>query len=224
MSASPTLTGTAVFEVLTVGGGYGSTGVTISSVGAISADGAVTFGSTLTTGSTAGFMDTPAVSTHYPITIGSEADTAGGLQITSVSVARWAIVKDNTAETGSNVGADLRIIANDDAGNQLINPVIFARRADGYIGIGTSSLTGKLHIDQSSTTGAAPVILFDQADISEEFIRFIGTAAAATLTQSLVAEADVTTATRAGFVKVYIQDDGNQLTDQAYFVPVYTLA
>jgi len=146
MSASPTLTGTAVFEVLTVGGGYGSTGVTISSVGAISADGAVTFGSTLTTGSTAGFMDTPAVSTHYPITIGSEADTAGGLQITSVSVARWAIVKDNTAETGSNVGANLRIIADDDAGAQLINPVIFARRADGYVGIGTDTLTGMLTV------------------------------------------------------------------------------
>ena len=51
-----------------------------------------------------------------------------------------------------------------------------------------------------------------------------GSAAAATLTQTIVAEADVTTATRQGFVKVYVQDDGNQITDQAYFMPIFTLA
>lgn len=79
-------------------------------------------------------------------------------------------------------------------------------------------------IAQSSTTGALPVIKLTQSDVSEEFVRFIGTAAAATLTQSIVAEGDVTTATRAGFVKVYVQDDGNQITDQAYFMPIYTLA
>jgi hypothetical protein len=92
------------------------------------------------------------------------------------------------------------------------------------VGIGTSSPSAQCHIDQSSTTGAEPVLYLDQADVSEEFIRFVGTAAAATLTQSIVAEADVTTATRAGFVKVYVQDDGNQITDQAYYMPVYTLA
>lgn len=96
----------------------------------------------------------------------------------------------------------------------------------GRVGIGTGVTlpTGQLHVDQASTTGAIPVLLLDQADVSEEFIRFIGTAAAATLTQSIVAEGDVTTATRAGFVKVYVQDDGNQITDQAYFVPLFTLA
>jgi len=77
---------------------------------------------------------------------------------------------------------------------------------------------------QSSSSGAQPVLYLDQADVSEEFIHFVGTAAAATLTQSIVAEADVTTATRQGFLKTYVQDDGNQITDQDYFVAIYTLA
>ena len=92
------------------------------------------------------------------------------------------------------------------------------------IGIGTSSPLGTLHIDQTSTTGAKPVLLLDQADISEEFIKFVGAAAASTLTQSIVAEADVTTATRQGFLKVEVDDKGNQITDQAYFIPIFTLA
>jgi hypothetical protein len=54
-------------------------------------------------------------------------------------------------------------------------------------------------------------------------MKLIGTAAAATVTNSIVAQADVTTATVAGYVKVEVQDDGNQITDQDYYMPVYTL-
>ncbi len=94
----------------------------------------------------------------------------------------------------------------------------------GNVGIGIVAALGQLHVDQPSATGAEPVIFLDQADISEEFIKFQGAAAAATLTQSIVAEADVTTATRQGFIKIEIEDVGNQVTDQAYFVPFFTLA
>ena len=88
----------------------------------------------------------------------------------------------------------------------------------------TSGGVGTLRIEQAAGGGAEPVVQMEQADVSEEFIRFIGTAAAATLTNSLVAEADVTTATRQGFVKVFVEDDGNQITGQAYFMPLFTLA
>lgn len=94
----------------------------------------------------------------------------------------------------------------------------------GNVGIGIAAPVAKTHIDQASTTAAQPVLILDQADVSEEFIKFIGTAAAATLTRSIVAEADVSTATRAGFLKINVQDDGNRITDQAYFLPIYTLA
>jgi hypothetical protein len=95
---------------------------------------------------------------------------------------------------------------------------------NGRVGVNSSAPSALLAINQSSTTAAIPVVFIRQADVSEEFIFFQGSAAAATLTQSIVAEADVTTATRQGFVKIEIQDDGNQVTDQAYFVPFYTLA
>jgi hypothetical protein len=84
--------------------------------------------------------------------------------------------------------------------------------------------TCPLDVDQTASGASVPVLKLDQADVSEEFIRFVGQAAAATLTQSIVAEADVTTATRAGFLKCYVQDDGNQITDQSYYIPIFTLA
>lgn len=94
---------------------------------------------------------------------------------------------------------------------------------DGVIG-GPTAASAQWHVAQAGTASAQPVLLLDQADVSEEFIRFIGGAGSATLTQSIVAEADVTTATRAGWLRVYVQDDGDQITDQAYYMPIFTLA
>lgn len=45
----------------------------------------------------------------------------------------------------------------------------------GNVGIGRTTPTAKLHIDQASTTGAIPVLTLDQADLSEEFINFVST-------------------------------------------------
>jgi len=101
--------------------------------------------------------------------------------------------------------------------------LFFTDYSDAKIGIGTSSLAARLHVDQFSNTGAQPVLALDQADVSEEFIRFIGTAANGVLTQSIVNDDDVTTATLQGWAKVYVQDDGNQITDQAYFMPLFTI-
>lgn len=91
------------------------------------------------------------------------------------------------------------------------------------VGIGNTPV-GKLYAEQGNAAGAKPVLGLKQVDVSEEFIRFIGTSADGVLTQSIVEAADVGTATLAGYVKVYVQDDGEQLADQAYYQPVYTLA
>ncbi len=97
--------------------------------------------------------------------------------------------------------------------------------SSGTIGIGNvANPLAKVHMDQSGAAAAIPVLLLDQGDVDEPFTKYIGAAAAATLTQSIVAEADVTTATRQGFVKIEIEDIGNQVTDQDYFAPFYTLA
>jgi hypothetical protein len=48
-------------------------------------------------------------------------------------------------------------------------------REDGDVGIGIATPTAKLHVDQTSTTAAIPVLKLDQADTSEEFIDFVAT-------------------------------------------------
>jgi len=79
-------------------------------------------------------------------------------------------------------------------------------------------------LNQNSATGAVPVLALTQADVSEEFVRYTGTSADGILTQSLVEAADVSTATLVGYKKIYVVDDGDQITDGPYFVPFYTLA
>ena len=82
---------------------------------------------------------------------------------------------------------------------------------------------GTVHVDQASTSAAIPALILDQADVDEPFMKFIGTAAGASTTNSLVAIADVSTATVAGYAKVEVEDIGNQITDQDYYIPLYTL-
>ena len=100
----------------------------------------------------------------------------------------------------------------------------FVIKNGGNVGIGKSIPTALLHVDQAAVSGAKPVLLLDQADVSEEFVRFVGTAASGNITQSIVNEADVDVMTLHGFVKVNVQDVGNQITDQAYFMPIYLLS
>ena len=90
------------------------------------------------------------------------------------------------------------------------------------IGIGTAAPAAQLYVRNASI--AQTVIKVQQDVNSSEFITLIGSGAAGDLTQNIVKEADVTTATRAGFLKLFVQDNGNQITDQAYFIPIYTLA
>ena len=51
-------------------------------------------------------------------------------------------------------------------------------KADGRVGIRTELPTAQLHIDQTSTSGAIPVLKLDQGDIDDSFIDFVGTSAA----------------------------------------------
>lgn len=58
-----------------------------------------------------------------------------------------------------------------EAGDLILTPAVNA-------GIGTTGPTAKLHVDQSSASGAMPVLRLDQADVDDNFIDFIGTSAA----------------------------------------------
>ncbi|MCP4989728.1 MAG: hypothetical protein GY928_27830 [Colwellia sp.] len=71
---------------------------------------------------------------------------------------------------------------NDDA--SVAYTFLTGDHSNGYVGIGIGAISpsGQLHVDQTSTTAAVPVLFLDQADISEEFIDFTGTATAGTTT------------------------------------------
>lgn len=95
----------------------------------------------------------------------------------------------------------------------------------GLIGIGNvSSPLAQTHIDQASTTAAIPVLVLDQADVDEPFTKYIGSAASANLSRSIVDDGDVTTATLIGWTMIEIDDVGNQVADGNYFQPFYSLA
>ena len=95
--------------------------------------------------------------------------------------------------------------------------------ANGRVGMGVTAPLAKLHIDQASSSGAVPVLILDQGDVSEEFERYIGTSAADN-SQSLVDAADLTTpGAIVGWRKVYVQDDAGagDITDGVYYIPFY---
>lgn len=86
------------------------------------------------------------------------------------------------------------------------------------------SIVGSLTVDQDSTTGAVPVLTLDQADVDEDFIKFIGTSDT-NVDRALVDAADFTTpGTVAGWLKINIQDDQgtNPITDGDYYIPFYS--
>ena len=63
-----------------------------------------------------------------------------------------------------------------------------------------------------------------QDDIDQPLLWFKGAAASGVLTKTIVAEGDVATATRVGWLRVDVEDTGNQIPDQAYYIPLHTLA
>jgi len=159
-------------------------------------------------------------------TTGTMADGAGsriGFQCADDAGTLTTIVHiDSIADDVSAGVMDSSLRFRTKSNNTFANQMIID--PSGNVGIKEQTPLAQLHIDQTGMADAEPVLLLDQADADEPFVKYIGEAAAATLTRSIVAEADVTTATRAGFVMIEIEDIGNQVTDQDYFVAFYTLA
>lgn len=97
-------------------------------------------------------------------------------------------------------------------------------KASGNFAWGSDRDDAKMAVDQSSTTGALPVLLLDQADVSEEFIRLVGESTTDS-SQSLVDAADLASpGSIVGWFKIYVEDvqATNPITDGVYYVPFYT--
>jgi len=112
-------------------------------------------------------------------------------------------------------------------GNVLLNPI---DPADGthvgdrdYNDARYVSVAGDT-IDQSSTTGAIPVLTLDQADVDEDYFKFIGISDT-NVDRALVDAVDFTTpGSIVGWLKINVQDDQgtNPITDGDYYLPFYS--
>ncbi len=132
------------------------------------------------------------------------------------------LVRDATLRDVGTAGSVLFLDTNKKLAQDNSN--FFWDDTNNRLGISITSPTGKLHVNQSSSTGAIPTIHLEQDDVSEEMFRFTGQSAADVLTQTLVAGAAVTTATKAAFIRVNLQDEGDVITDGNYYLQVFTLA
>jgi hypothetical protein len=56
------------------------------------------------------------------------------------------------------------------AGGRTVDKRYMIIKSTGVVGIGAGTPLARLHVDQYSASGAIPVLLLDQADLSEEFI------------------------------------------------------
>lgn len=74
---------------------------------------------------------------------------------------------------------------------------------DGRVVVGATVAAGKVHIDQSSTTAAIPVLVLDQADVSEPMIEFETTVGTGNSIEAKGAKALTTT----HFLKVKLPDN-----------------
>ncbi len=96
----------------------------------------------------------------------------------------------------------------------------------GHFGIGTlgAAPAAQLSVDQASTTAAVPVITMDQADVSEDFFKFISTSTDGSAAVALVNAGDFTTmGATAGYLKVIVQDDQSTggITDGNFYLALY---
>jgi hypothetical protein len=95
--------------------------------------------------------------------------------------------------------------------------------SQGDTAIGPTAPAARLHVDQDSTSGAKPVITLDQADVDEDYFKFIGTSDT-NVDRALVDAADFTTpGSIIGWLKINVQDDQgtNPITDGDYYIPFY---
>ena len=99
---------------------------------------------------------------------------------------------------GAVIGANKIVRGNDGAVSVEDSGVTITDDAD--VGIDDSTPNAKLHVDQKGSSRAIPVLLLDQADVSEEMIEFVSTIGTGNAIEAVGAKSLTTT----HFIKVTI--------------------
>lgn len=95
-----------------------------------------------------------------------------GLDETDVYT-RWSIRQDNTAESGSDVGSDFRIVPFTDSGTAG-TPAIFAKRSTGNVGIGNAAPAQKLDVTGNAQIAAGGTTsLYVRREATNQFASYI---------------------------------------------------
>lgn len=126
---------------------------------------------------------------------------------------------------GSGVGTlHLAVDGVVDANPVVLGDAKLSIDTNGYIGIGiTTGMAGQVHIDQSSTSGAIPVLVLDQADVDEDYLKIIGTSDT-NVDRALVDAVNFSTpGSIVGWLKINVQDDQatDPIVDGDYYIPFY---
>lgn len=173
-------------------------------------------------------------SNHFITKVGS-ADSSSNIATLAIEGGRSRLVFHDSNRTVANINTVVfelnegvfgaKLLYDNQGATPWVDHVLNLDTNNGHIAIGaTNSTDAWLEVTQNNSVGAIPVASFHQVDSSEPILRFEGAGAAANKTNSLVGQAETPTPTIQGYVKVYIEDNGNRTTDAAYFMPFYSLA
>jgi len=153
---------------------------------------------------------------------GAEADIKADAQMGLAADRNIGLfIDDDGSETGeTNFVAILH--GDDDFTNAT---ELFRFQENGRAGFGTASPNAILHLEQTDTGGNISCVRMDQDDTDQSYFSFHGTASDGVKTRSIVSEDDsgVSGMTTKGYVKIYIDDAGNRVTDGFYYMAFGTL-
>ena len=86
-----------------------------------------------------------------------------------------------------------------------------------------AAVSNPVSVDSTGALQVTGLVPINQTTITEAVLDITGVGAENIMTQTLVADADGTTWTATGWVRVKITDTGNRLTDGYYYLQVGTL-
>ena len=174
-----------------------------------------------------GYQAGKSVQGNYNTIMGFEAGTNSTGQVNTYIGAR----------AGKNCDGDYNVFigweaGQDEAGSNKLyiandtgDPLIYGEFDNDEVGINIGSgCAATLHVDQPAADGAKPVLLLDQADIDEDFLKIIGSSEDGVADRTLCDVADLSTpGALVGWFKIYVEDvqGTNPIADGDYYVPFY---